>query len=62
MLSNEGDELSAVLVKLRQELVEQNLAIGLLCSNENVSNVERKQGYKIRELNYQEGDVAGVKP
>ena len=25
-------------------------------------NVERKQGYKIRELNYQEGDVAGVKP
>ncbi len=29
--------------------------------HENVPNVERKQGYKIRELNYQEGDVAGVK-
>jgi hypothetical protein len=31
-------------------------------ADENVHHVGGKTGYKIRELNFQEGDVAGVKP
>ena len=60
MLSNEGDELSAV--------VQITAGAGGTESCDWASMLMRmytmwgeKQGYKIRELNYQEGDVAGVK-
>lgn len=60
MLSNEGDELSAVL--------QITAGAGGTESCDWASILMRmyqmwseKQGYKIRELNYQEGDVAGVK-
>ena len=60
MLSNEGDELSAVL--------QITAGAGGTESCDWASMLMRmyqmwseKQGYKIRELNYQEGDVAGVK-
>ncbi len=60
MLSNEGDELSAVL--------QITAGAGGTESCDWAQMLMRmyqmwseKQGYKIRELNYQEGDVAGVK-
>ena len=60
MLSNEGDELSAV--------IQITAGAGGTESCDWASMLMRmytmwaeKQGYKIRELNYQEGDVAGVK-
>ncbi len=60
MLSNEGDELSAVL--------QITAGAGGTESCDWASMLMRmytmwceKQGYKIRELNYQPGDVAGVK-
>ena len=60
MLSNEGDELSAVL--------QITAGAGGTESCDWASMLMRmytmwaeKNGYKIRELNYQEGDVAGVK-
>ncbi|MDO4225661.1 MAG: peptide chain release factor 2 [Bergeyella zoohelcum] len=60
MLSNEGDELSAVL--------QLTAGAGGTESCDWASMLMRmytmwaeKQGYKIRELNFQEGDVAGVK-
>ena len=60
MLSNEGDELSAFL--------QITAGAGGTESCDWASMLMRmyqmwseKQGYKIRELNYQEGDVAGVK-
>lgn len=60
MLSNEGDELSAVL--------QITAGAGGTESCDWASMLMRmytmwaeKQGYKIRELNYQEGEVAGVK-
>jgi len=60
MLSNEGDELSAVL--------QITAGAGGTESCDWASMLMRmyqmwseKQGYKIRVLNYQEGDVAGVK-
>ncbi|MDO5616232.1 MAG: peptide chain release factor 2 [Cruoricaptor ignavus] len=60
MLSNEGDELSAVL--------QITAGAGGTESCDWASMLMRmytmwaeKQGYKIRELNFQEGDVAGVK-
>lgn len=60
MLSNEGDELSAVL--------QITAGAGGTESCDWASMLMRmytmwaeKQGYKISELNYQEGDVAGVK-
>ena len=60
MLSNEGDELSAVL--------QITAGAGGTESCDWASMLMRmytmwaeKQGYKIRELNYQEGDVAGIK-
>lgn len=60
MLSNEGDELSAVL--------QITAGAGGTESCDWASMLMRmytmwaeKQGYKMRELNYQEGDVAGVK-
>ena len=60
MLSNEGDELLAVL--------QITAGAGGTESCDWASMLMRmyqmwseKQGYKIRELNYQEGDVAGVK-
>ncbi len=59
-MSNEGDELSAVL--------QITAGAGGTESCDWASMLMRmyqmwseKQGYKIRELNYQEGDVAGVK-
>ncbi|EJL72997.1 peptide chain release factor 2 [Chryseobacterium populi] len=60
MLSNEGDELSAVL--------QITAGAGGTESCDWASMLMRmytmwaeKQGYKIRELNFQEGEVAGVK-
>lgn len=60
MLSNEGDELSAVL--------QITAGAGGTESCDWASMLMRmytmwaeNQGYKIRELNFQEGDVAGVK-
>lgn len=60
MLSNEGDELSAVL--------QITAGAGGTESCDWASMLMRmytmwaeKQGYKLRELNYQEGDVAGIK-
>lgn len=60
MLSNEGDELSAVL--------QITAGAGGTESCDWASMLMRmytmwadKNGYKIKELNYQEGDVAGVK-
>lgn len=60
MLSSEGDELSAVL--------QITAGAGGTESCDWASMLMRmytmwaeKQGYKIRELNFQEGDVAGVK-
>ena len=60
MLSNEGDELSAVL--------QITAGAGGTESCDWASMLMRmytmwaeNQGYKLRELNYQEGDVAGVK-
>ncbi len=60
MLSNEGDELSAVL--------QITAGAGGTESCDWASMLMRmytmwaeKQGYKLRELNFQEGDVAGVK-
>lgn len=60
MLSNEGDELSAVL--------QITAGAGGTESCDWASMLMRmysmwaeKQGYKIREINYQDGDVAGVK-
>lgn len=60
MLSNEGDELSAVL--------QITAGAGGTESCDWASMLMRmytmwadKQGYKIKELNFQEGDVAGVK-
>ncbi len=60
MLSNEGDDLSAVL--------QITAGAGGTESCDWASMLMRmytmwaeKQGYKLRELNYQEGDVAGVK-
>ena len=60
MLSNEGDELSAVL--------QITAGAGGTESCDWASMLMRmytmwaeNQGYKIRELNYQEGDVAGIK-
>ena len=60
MLSNEGDELSAVL--------QITAGAGGTESCDWASMLMRmytmwaqNQGYKIRELNYQDGDVAGIK-
>jgi peptide chain release factor 2 len=60
MLSNEGDELSAVLQITAGaggtescDWAEMLMRMYTMWSE--------KQGYKLRELNYQEGEVAGVK-
>lgn len=60
MLSNEGDSMSAV--------IQITAGAGGTESCDWASMLMRmylmwaeKQGYKIRELNYQEGDVAGIK-
>lgn len=60
MLSNEGDELSAV--------IQITAGAGGTESCDWASMLMRmytmwadKQGYKLRELNFQEGDVAGIK-
>lgn len=60
MLSNEGDELSAV--------IQITSGAGGTESCDWASMLMRmytmwadKQGYKLRELNFQEGDVAGIK-
>ena len=60
MLSNEGDELSAVL--------QITAGAGGTESCDWASMLMRmytmwaeKQGYKLRELNFQQGDVAGIK-
>jgi len=60
MLSNEGDELSAVLQITAGaggtescDWAEMLMRMYTMWSE--------KQGYKLRELNYQEGEVAGIK-
>ena len=60
MLSNEGDELSAVLqITAGAGGTESCDWAGMLMRM--YSMWAEKNGYKLRELNFQEGDVAGVK-
>ncbi len=60
MLSNEGDELSAVLqITAGAGGTESCDWASMLMRMYNMW--AEKQGYKVRELNFQEGDVAGVK-
>lgn len=60
MLSNEGDELSAVLqITAGAGGTESCDWAGMLMRMYTMWS--EKQGYKLRELNFQEGDVAGVK-
>lgn len=60
MLSNEGDELSAVLQITAGAGGTESCDWAQMLMRMYTMWAE-KQGYKIRELNYQEGDVAGVK-
>lgn len=60
MLSNEGDELSAVLqITAGAGGTESCDWAGMLMRM--YTMWAENQGYKLRELNFQEGDVAGVK-
>lgn len=60
MLSNEGDELSAVLQITAGAGGTESCDWASMLMRMYTMWVD-KQGYKIRELNFQEGDVAGVK-
>ncbi|MBW8360148.1 MAG: peptide chain release factor 2 [Weeksellaceae bacterium] len=60
MLSNEGDELSAVLQITAGAGGTESCDWAAMLMRMYTMWAE-KQGYKLRELNYQEGDVAGVK-
>ncbi|AZA54137.1 peptide chain release factor 2 [Chryseobacterium sp. G0201] len=60
MLSNEGDELSAVLQITAGAGGTESCDWAAMLMRMYTMWAE-KQGYKIKELNYQEGDVAGVK-
>lgn len=60
MLSNEGDELSAVLQITAGAGGTESCDWAAMLMRMYTMWAE-KQGYKIRELNFQEGDVAGVK-
>lgn len=60
MLSNEGDELPAVLqITAGAGGTESCDWAGMLYRMYRMW--AEKQGYKVKELNYQEGDVAGIK-
>lgn len=60
MLSNEGDELSAVLQITAGAGGTESCDWAAMLMRMYTMWAE-KQGYKIKELNYQEGEVAGVK-
>jgi len=60
MLSNEGDELSAVLQITAGAGGTESCDWAAMLMRMYTMWAE-KQGYKMRELNYQEGEVAGVK-
>lgn len=60
MLSNEGDELSAVLQITAGAGGTESCDWAQMLMRMYTMWAE-KQGYKLRELNFQEGDVAGVK-
>ncbi|MGV4414166.1 peptide chain release factor 2 [Chryseobacterium sp. T1] len=60
MLSNEGDELSAVLQITAGAGGTESCDWASMLMRMYIMWAE-KQGYKIKELNFQEGDVAGVK-
>lgn len=60
MLSNEGDELSAVLQITAGAGGTESCDWAQMLMRMYTMWSE-KQGYKLRELNYQEGDVAGIK-
>lgn len=60
MLSNEGDELSAVLQITAGAGGTESCDWASMLMRMYIMWAE-KQGYSIRELNFQEGDVAGVK-
>lgn len=60
MLSNEGDELSAVLQITAGAGGTESCDWAAMMMRMYTMWAE-KQGYKIREINYQEGEVAGVK-
>jgi peptide chain release factor 2 len=60
MLSNEGDELSAVLQITAGAGGTESCAWASMLMRMYTMWAEN-QGYKIRELNFQEGDVAGIK-
>ena len=60
MLSNEGDELSAVLQITAGAGGTESCDWAAMLMRMYTMWAE-KQGYKLRELNFQEGDVAGIK-
>ena len=60
MLSNEGDELSAVLQITAGAGGTESCDWASMLMRMYMMWAE-KQGYKLRELNFQEGDVAGIK-
>lgn len=60
MLSNEGDELSAVLQITAGAGGTESCDWASMLMRMYIMWAE-KQGYNVRELNFQEGDVAGVK-
>jgi len=60
MLSNEGDELSAVLQITAGAGGTESCDWASMLMRMYIMWAE-KQGYGVRELNFQEGDVAGVK-
>lgn len=60
MLSNEGDELSAVVQITAGAGGTESCDWASMLMRMYVMWAE-KQGFKVKELNYQEGDVAGVK-
>ena len=60
MLSNEGDELSAVLQITAGAGGTESCDWASMLMRMYIMWAE-KQGYSVRELNFQEGDVAGVK-
>ncbi len=60
MLSNEGDELSAVLQITAGAGGTESCDWAGMLMRMYIMWAE-KQGYKVKELNFQEGDVAGVK-
>jgi peptide chain release factor 2 len=61
MLSDEGDSLSAVIANYCWRWRNGKLRLGKSMLMRMYLMWAERQGYKIKELNFQEGDVAGIK-